>query len=350
MKMKKFNNNNDHYKDFASSLEKFFTEYLAVEKRVSRHTIRSYRDSFILLLDYLKSVRNKPAERVDFTDFNRDVILAFLKWLQEERNCSSGTRNQRLASIKSFFCFMIYEDPVHIAAWKMICSIKQQRQIKETVRYLTIEGIKNLLEQIPTNEKEGRRNLTMLSLLYNTGMRVSELTGLTPSCIRISKPYVIEVFGKGAKKRFVPIEDNMMKLLIQYMEEHRLNLPGKENHPLFYNCHGGELTPAGITYVLKKYAALARSVNPALIPDKISPHNLRTSRAMHWLQAGVDIYFIRDLLGHVSVQTTEIYARTDSKSKREALEKAYAVVGITEPEKTSWENNPKLVEFLKSLA
>ena len=341
--------NRSSYKDFSVSLEKFFTEYLTVEKRVSKHTIRSYRDTFILLLDYMKNMRNKTAEKLEFIDFNRELVLAFLKWLQEEKSSSSGTRNQRLAALKSFFCFMIYEDPIHIADWKTICSIKQQKQIIETVRYLTIEGIKCLLEQIPVNGKEGRRNLTMLSLLYNTGMRVSELTGLTPACIRISKPYVIEVFGKGARKRLVPVEDNMMKLLTQYMEENQLNRPGKENHPLFYNCHGGELTSAGITYVLKKYAALARIINPDLIPDKISPHNLRTSRAMHWLQAGVDIYYIRDLLGHVSVQTTEVYAKTDSKSKREALEKAYAVIGITEPEVTSWQKNPKLVEFLKSL-
>ncbi|KAA6322293.1 Tyrosine recombinase XerD [termite gut metagenome] len=348
--MKTIRFNKSSYKDFANSLDKFFTEYLAVEQRVSKHTIRSYRDTFILLLDYLKNVRNKPADKLEFIDFNRELILAFLKWLQDQRLCSSGTRNQRLAAIKSFFCFMIYEDPIHIAEWKTIYSIKQQKQIRETVRYLTIEGIKCLLEQIPTNEKEGWRNLTMLSLLYNTGMRVSELTGLTPACIRFSKPYIIEVFGKGAKKRLVPVEENMMKLLGQYMEENRLNRPGREDQPLFFNCHGGELTPAGITYVLKKYAALARIINPSLIPDKISPHNLRTSRAMHWLQAGIEIYYIRDLLGHVSVQTTEIYARTDSKSKREALEKAYAVVGITEPEITSWEKNPKLVDFLKSLA
>jgi len=348
--MKTYQSNNNNYKDFASSLEKFFVENLAVEKRVSKHTIRSYRDTFVLLLDYMKNVCNKPADRLSFADFNREQVLAFLKWLQDNRHCTSGTRNQRLAAIKSFFCFMIYEDPIHIAQWKMICAIKQQKQIKETFRYLTIEGITCLLEQIPTNEKEGRRNLTMLSLLYHTGMRVSELTGLTPACIRTNKPYVIEVLGKGAKKRLVPVEDNMMKLLTQYMEENILNRPGKEDHPLFYNCHGGELTSAGITYVLKKYATLARIVHPNLIPEKISPHNLRTSRAMHWLEAEINIYQIRDLLGHVSVQTTEVYARTDSKSKRDALEKAYAVIGITEPQITSWEKNPKLVEFLKSLA
>ena len=348
MKTNNFAKNN--YKDFALSLEKYFTEYLAVEKRVSAHTIRSYRDTFILLLDFMKNLQNKPAERLGFMDFNRDVILAFLKWLQDSRGCSSGTRNRRLAAIKSFFSYMIYEDPAHIAEWKAVCSIKQQKQVQDTVRYLTIEGIKCLLEQIPVNEKEGRRNLTMLSLLYNSGMRVGELTGLTPACIRNSKPYVIEVFGKGAKKRLVPVEDNMMKLLNQYMEEYRLNRLGKEDHPLFYNCHGGRLTSAGITYILKKYASQARLIHPALIPVKISPHNLRTSRAMHWLQAGIEIYYIRDLPGHISVQTTEIYARTDSKSKREALEKAYSVVGMTEPEVTSWEKNPQLVEFLKSLA
>jgi len=346
--MNQFAKNN--YKDFALSLEKYFTEYLAVEKQVSEHTIRSYRDTFILLLDFMKNLQNKPADKLGFMDLNREIILAFLKWLQGRRGCSSGTRNQRLAAIKSFFSYMIYEDPIHIAEWKAVCSIKQQKQTQNTVRYLTIEGIKCLLEQIPINEKEGRRNLTMLSLLYNTGMRVGELTGLTPACIRNSKPYVIEVFGKGAKKRLVPVEDNMMKLLTQYMGENRLNRPGKEDYPLFYNCHGGQLTPAGITYILKKYASQARLIYPALIPDKISPHNLRTSRAMHWLQAGIEIYHIRDLLGHISVQTTEIYARTDSKSKREALEKAYEIVGITEPEVTKWEMNPKLIEFLKSLA
>lgn len=348
--MKTIQFNQNHYKDFASSLEKFFTEYMVVEKRASKHTIRSYRDTFILLLDYMKTVCNKPAERLEFIDFNRQLILSFLKWLQEQRLCASATRNQRLAALKSFFGFMIYEDPMHIAEWKTICSVKQQKQTTETFRYLTIEGITCLFEQIPTNEIEGRRNLTMLSLLYNTGMRVSELTGLTPACVRSSKPFVIEVLGKGAKKRLVPVEDNMMNLLSQYMDENRLNRPGKEDHPLFYNCHGGELTTTGVTYVLKKYASLARIINPGIIPDKISPHDLRTSRAMHWLQAGINIYHIRDLLGHVSVQTTEKYARADSKAKREALEKAYAVVGITEPDVTSWEKNPKLVEFLKSLA
>ena len=131
------------------------------------------------------------------------------------------------------------------------------------------------------------------------------------------------------------VEDFMMALLIQYMDENRLSSPGREDHPLFYNCHGGELTTAGVTYILKKYAALVRIINPGIIPEKISPHDLRTSRAMHWLQAGIDIYHIRDLLGHVSVQ---------------AIEKAYSVVGITEPEITSWEKNPKLAELLKSLA
>jgi site-specific recombinase XerD len=349
MQMKQKPINKPAHKVFAACLEKYFNEYLAIERRSSRHTIRSYRDTFVLLLDYMRSVKGIRADKIEFEHINREIVISFLKWLQEEKNSSPRTRNQRLASIKSFFCYMLYEDPIHINEWKLICEIKQQKGIKDTLHYLTIEGIKCLFEQIPSNTREGRRNLTMLAVLYHTGMRVSELTGLTPSCIRQSKPFIVEVLGKGSKKRLVPIEDNTMNILNQYLQENMLSRPGREDHPLFFNCHGAELTTSGVTYVLNKYAAMARTEHPGLIPDKISPHCLRTSRAMHWLEAGVDLYYIKDLLGHVSVQTTEVYARTDSKAKREALEKAYALIGKIEPEITSWEKDPKLLAFLKGL-
>lgn len=209
--------------------------------------------------------------------------------------------------------------------------------------------MKCLLEQIDTHTPTGRRNLAMLSLLYNTAARVQELINLTPSSIRRSKPYVIELFGKGSKKRLVPLDEDIMRLLETYMEENKLNLSGREHHPLFYNAWDGRLTDPGVTYIIKKYAVMARMLHPELIPERISPHVFRHTRAMHLLQAGVNLVYIRDILGHVSIQTTEVYARADSKLKREALEKAYMDIGITEPKVKSWEKNPKLKEFLKSL-
>jgi site-specific recombinase XerD len=186
--------------------------------------------------------------------------------------------------------------------------------------------------------------------MYNTGARVQEMINLSPCDIRVSKPCTIELYGKGNKRRIVPLDENMMALLLNYIIENGLDQPQYAKNPLFFNSRGTRLTNPGITYVLKKYADMARSEHPDLIPEMISPHVLRHSKAMHLLQAGVNLIYIRDLLGHVSVQTTEVYARADSKAKREALEKAYADIGLTKPTaQTSWERDPKLKAFLKSL-
>jgi site-specific recombinase XerD len=218
------------------------------------------------------------------------------------------------------------------------------------LNYLTVDGIKAIFEQVDTNTREGRRNLTLLSLMYNLGARVQEMIDLTPSSIRVSKPYVIELLGKGSKKRIVPVDENMMNLVINYMKEYGLDRPGMDRHPLFFNCWSTKLTNPGVTYILKKYASMAHIAYPDMVPLTPTPHTFRHSRAMHLLQAGVNLVYIRNLLGHVSIQTTEIYARADSKLKREAIENAYSDLGITEPNVKSWEKDPKLKAFLKSLA
>lgn len=215
-----------------------------------------------------------PPDKITFEIINKDVILDFLEWLQNDRKCGSRTRSQRYAAIRSFFKYMLYVDPVHLSQWKIICSLKQAREKKDTIKYLTVNGVKCLLEQINMKTRKGRRDLTMLSLLYNSGARVQELINLTPLSVRRSKPYYIELIGKGSKKRVVPIEETMMKLLISYMEENRLNMPGMEHHPLFFNAWGSKLTNPGITYILQKYVVEAKKVEPELVPQNISSHIL----------------------------------------------------------------------------
>lgn len=338
------------YKDFAEVLQDFFTVYLVKERGASGNTIKSYRDTFVHLIAYFKAHHKLDPEKLDLSLMTKDNILKFLDWLENDKSNSVNTRNQRYAALRSFFNYMMYLDPIHMSQWKSICSIKMKKGQSEALNYLSVAGVKCLLEQIESQTQTGRRNLTMLSLLYNTGARVQELIDLTPSSIRRSRPYIIELLGKGRKKRLVPLEENMMQLLESYMKENRLDIPGREHHPLFYNTWKDKLTNPGIAYIIRKYVTMARVLDPELIPNKISPHVFRHSRAMHLLQAGVNLIYIRDILGHVSVQTTEVYARADSKLKREALEKAYVDLGITEPEIKSWERNTKLKEFLKGLA
>lgn len=182
--------------------------------------------------------------------------------------------------------------------------------------------------------------------MYDTGSRVQEIIDLTPSSIRLDKPYTIQIIGKGNKTRIVPLLEQQVKILKSYLDEHGLLKPHARLYPLFSNSHKEKLTRPGVTHILLKYAEKAREKNPAFIPDNLSCHSIRHSKAMHLLQAGVNLVYIRDILGHVSVQTTEIYARADSRQKREAIEKAY--IEVTPKEVPIWENNNNLLSWLKS--
>ena len=336
--------------DFAEYLESFFNDYLASEQGVSKHTIRSYRDTFVLLIDYMSDVQGIPVDKLSMMNFNRDVILAFLNWLQDSRNNSVSTRNQRYAAIRSFCDFLQRKDPTRLATWQSIRSIKSKKFERFTVNHLTVDGIRCLLEQVSTKTRHGRRNLTLLSLLYETGARVQELVDLTPSSLRLDKPALVRLHGKGDKTRVVPLMDQQVEILSTYLEENRLITPSQSERPLFFNSSGGKLTCSGVTHILKTYASMARTVHPELIPEQISPHVFRHSKAMHLLQAGVNLVYVRDYLGHVSIKTTELYARADSKLKRESLEKASRDIIDKEIVELSWEKDKNLKSFLKGLA
>jgi len=273
-------------------------------------------------------------------------VVEFLDWLQSERKCSDSTRNLRLAALHSFFKYVQYQNPDNLYEYQDIMSIKVKKARKKPLNYLTVEGIKLLLEQPDITTKRGRRDLALLSLMYDTGARVQEMTDLTPSVIHLDKPNSIQITGKGNKTRIVPLLEEQVKILRNYLTEFDLLKPQTRSYPLFFNSRHEKLTRAGITHILLKYADKARKRKPKLIPEKLSCHTLRSSKAMHLLQAGVNLVYIRDILGHASVQTTEIYARADSKLKREAIEKAY--VDVAPKEEPFWENNENLLSWLKS--
>lgn len=341
---------NSTYIDFSVAIEKYFGQYLVAERGASSHTIRSYRDNFLIFIHYFEEVLKIPVEKIKLDIMDRTLVCSYLNWLESDNNNSIRTRNQRLAVLRSFFKYLMYLDPTHMAQWKVICEIKFKKGSSSLMNYLTIEGMRLLLEQIDTKSRKGRRDLALLSLLYNSAARVQELIDLKPCVVRLSKPYGLELTGKGKKTRLVPLEESTAKLIERYMQEYGLDKIENSTHPLFFNERGQKLSPSGVNFIINKYADKAREVSAELIPKKISPHCFRHSKSMHLLQAGCPLIYIRDFLGHVSVETTEIYARTDSAHKRKALEDAYEKVGIKNPEMGIWEKDPKLIAFLKSLS
>lgn len=334
--------------DFAKYLTNFFTNYLAGEREASPNTIRAYRDTFVQLICFMKKIKGIDAQYLKLDSLTKETIFDFLVWIREERKCSCATRNYSLAAIHSFFCYLQYECPERIYQWQRVLSIKVQKHQKKNINYLTLDGIKLILDQIDAATANGRRNLAMLALMYDSAARVSELIDLKQSSVRLEPPCIVKLIGKGRKARIVPLQDEQVVLLKAYMQENKLLEPYDNQHPLFFYCWGKNLTRSGVNYILKTYADMARKINPALIPERISCHVLRHSKSMHLLQAGVNLVLIRDILGHVSIQTTEVYSRADSKQKREALEKAYVDVIPETGREKSWGKDSSLLEWLKS--
>jgi integrase/recombinase XerD len=332
--------------DFSKYLTDYLMRYLSHERGSSPNTITAYRDTFVLFITFMDRVRNIKTEKLYLKSITKESVVAFLDWLQTERKCSDASRNLRLATIHSFFRYIQYQNPDNLFEYQSIMSIKMKKTRHIALNYLTTEGIKLLLEQPDLSSEKGRRDLALVSLLYDTGSRVQEIIDLTPSAIRLDKPYTIQVTGKGNKTRIVPLLEQQVKILKNYLSEQCLLTPSMRLHPLFFNSRKEKLTRPGVTHILLKYAKKARVINPKLIPDKLSCHSLRHSKAMHLLQAGVNLVYIRDILGHVSVQTTEIYARADSRQKRKAIEQAY--IEVSPKEVPVWERNKNLLVWLKS--
>jgi integrase/recombinase XerD len=331
--------------DFAVALRRFLTSYLAGLRGCSPSTIASYRDTFKLLIAWFRDERSVPPGRLALDHLDAGAVTAFLGHLQEGRRNSVSTRNQRLAAISSFCTWMQTEDPARMACWQDITAIPVKKQDRPAVRHLTVEQTRLLLAQPDRSTRQGRRDATLLATLYDTGARVQELADLAVRDIRLKRPAMVSLTGKGRKTRHVPLAGNTITLLAAYLAEHRLDKPGHDDHPVFYGQHRARLSRGGIAWIIRKYQAQIH--DPLFTGVSISPHTLRHSKAMHLYEAGVPLPYIRDILGHVDLSTTEIYARASTEAKRKALEAAYQEIVTSDlPE---WNQDPGLLDWLAGL-
>jgi len=230
--------------------------------------------------------------------------------------------------------------------YQQVLAIPFKKHQKKVISQLTADALKLILDQPDCRKAKGRRDLTILSILYDTGARVQELIDLKVRDIRLDEPPVISLTGKGGKTRHVPLMLNTKSLLEKYMSENQLLYQMKHDHPLFYNRQNNKMTRVGVSYIVNKYVEKARTIS-TIIPDKVTPHIFRHTKAMHLLQAGVNLIYIRDLLGHVDISTTEIYARADTELKRKALESSYP--NMVSKDLPEWNDDENLFTWLKSL-
>jgi len=332
--------------DFPKAVSDFLRVYLPSQRNFSKDTISSYCDTIKLLLRCCAEEKGCAIERLTLKQVDRAFILSFLAWLEKERHSSVSTLNQRLACIHTFFRFVQMSYPELLNQSQQILSIPFRKKPVPAIGYLNADDVKLLLSQPDRQTRNGRRDLTLLSLLYDSGARVQELADLSVASVRLDSPAQVTLLGKGRKVRVVPLMNNTVQLLQGYLAENHLDLPYKLQYPLFTNQRHEKLTRAGICYILKKYATLANKTHEHFPDPKfITPHVLRHSKAMHLLEAGVNIIYIRDILGHADVSTTEVYARANMAMKQAALEKVSHISSCGLP---SWATDSSLLDWLDS--
>jgi site-specific recombinase XerD len=332
--------------DFAKNLTAFFGNYLPGVKNLSGNTILSYRDAFRLVLMFCRDARKLPPEKLCFKMIDDKLIIDFLAWTEKERGCSIATRNQRLVAIHAFFRYVQVQEPGQLYLCQRILQIPCKKYQQPIVQHLNPEQMRDLLAAPDPSDRFGRRDMTLLSVLYDTGARVQELCDLRVRDIRLDQPAVITLTGKGRKTRHVPIMGNTVELLRSYMNENNLFQNGKLDAPLFSNQRHAKLSRGGVNYILQKHAAVAlqNGVHSQELP---TAHVVRHSKAMHLYQSGVNLIYIRDILGHVDISTTDVYARADIESKRKELERAYP--DITPDVLPDWNRDNNLLDFLNNL-
>lgn len=306
-------------KDISFYITSFFSHYLVSQRNVSENTVKAYRDTFLLLFSFMSCVKGVRVDKLKIDDINRASILSFLEWLEQERHNSAATRNQRLAAIHAFFKYLQAENVELVFQCKQILSIPFKRHAKPLVQHLEEDELKAILQMPDTTKLWGRRDLVLLCLLYDTGARVQEIIDLTVGDIRLESPATVKLTGKGQKRRTVPLMSQTTQLLKNYLEEQKL-AEKEQSYPVFFNKQRKKLTRKGVAYILEKYVKQAAEVI-SMPTFNITPHIFRHTKAMHLLNADVNMFYIRDILGHVDISTTEIYARVDAEKKRAILEK-----------------------------
>lgn len=300
----------------APLLEAFFSERLIGQRQASSHTVAAYRDAFCLLLRFTQHRAGKAPHQLSLEDIDAPLIGAFLNHLEAERGASIRTRNARLTAIRSFFHFSAYRHPEHAALIQRVLAIPPKRTEKTLVSYLTDEEMDALLAAPNRSTRIGRRDHTLLVLALETGLRVSELTGLTCSAIQLGTGAHVCCNGKGRKERITPLRREIRQVLQAWLDE-RGGAPGD---PLFPSPKGARLSRDAIRRMVERHRATAASTCPSLTTKDISPHVLRHSCAMKLLRSGVDTATIALWLGHEDVRTTYgVYLHADLGLKESAL-------------------------------
>lgn len=322
-------------------IRRFLMEHVVAERNLARNTQASYRDTLALLLPFVAVKAGRPVDRLAVENISPEVVRSFLLHLEQDRKCSIATRNQRLAAIHAVARFIAEHSPEHIAWCAEVRAIPLKKTSKPVMCYLDKAEMDALLEAPARTTAQGLRDYALLLFLYNTGARASEAAHVTLADLNLNGSASVKLVGKAGKVRHCPLWSSTASVLTGLVG-------GREaNAAVFLNRLRRPMTRFGINTLVKRYAAKASRRVPSLAAKKVTAHTIRHTTAVHLLRAGVDINTIRAWLGHVSLNTTHIYAEIDLEMKAKAL--AHCEITAAALPAALWRNNQGVMAFLRTL-
>lgn len=332
--------------DFPVILESYFTKHLSLERNFSENTYNTYLIVIKQYLKYLSSIKNVKPKDISIYSFNKQNILDFLQYVEKELKCTGRTRNHKLTIINSFLEYAQSINPIYLDIYLKSKSIKQKKSKKEKMDFLTREELEIFMKSINIKNKSGYKHYVLIALLYETGLRVSELINLKVSNLFFSNdsPY-IKVLGKGNKERIVYLNSDIVSIVNEYMNKFKIY-----NGYLFLNHSNEKYTRFGINKIVNKYYESSKKECLTLVNKTITPHSFRHSKAVHLLMNNTALPIIQRFLGHNSIQTTEIYLDITNDEVSKSILSVSSSIDIADNTKASWEGDEKLIELLESLS
>lgn len=327
--------------NFPTLLQSFFTQRLMQQRRASPHTIGSYRDTFRLLLHFAQARLGKPPTQLAFEQIDAPLIAAFLDDMESGRGIAARSRNLRLTAIRSFFRYAAFEAPAHSEQIQRVLAIPSQRFTRAQVGFLTRPEVEALFAAPDQHTWSGRRDHAFLLLAIQSGLRLSELTGVRRDAVTLGMGAHIRVLGKGRKERATPLTKQTAAILKAWLRE----IPDRDDATVFPSARGTRLSADGVQYLLAKHVVTAARRCPSLQQRRVTPHMLRHTTAMELLLAGMDRAVIALWLGHESVETTQIYLDANLAMKEQALAKTAPPEG----KPGRYRPDDQLLAFLKGL-
>jgi len=326
---------------FAALLERFFTQRLMQQRQASPHTISSYRDTFRQFLKFIQRRLRRPPSHLTFEEIDAPLIVAFLDDLEKHQGISVRSRNLRLTAIHSFFRYAAFEAPANSAQIQRVLAIPSKRFTRTLVPFLTRPEVDALLVAPDQRTWSGRRDHAFLLLAVQTGLRLSEMTGLKREDVILGAGAHVRVIGKGRKERCTPIAKPTLTVLNAWLREQQRGA----GQVLFPSARGERLSVHGVQYMLNKHRVTASRNCPTLKQKRVTVHRLRHTMAMDLLQSGVDRAVIALWLGHESVETTQIYLDASLAMKEQALAKTTPRHGRP----GRYQPTDRLLDFLNNL-